>query len=74
MGGKLGIGMGHAVNLSFDEMLVEWVKEDFLFSSTLLSNSDGAASDARWAHDIIEDSGVHSSKSSGSWSLLGMLG
>ena len=45
VGGKLGIGMGHAVNLALDQVLVEWIQEDALLSTSCLSNSGGTASD-----------------------------
>ena len=46
VGSKFGISMGHAVNLTFDQVLVEWVQEDTLLSTSFLSNSGGTASDA----------------------------
>lgn len=74
MGGKLGVGMGHAVDLALNEGLVEWVKEDTLNVLGVSSDSDGSSSDAGWADDVVEDGLVDSLESSGSWSHLGGVG
>ena len=70
VGSKLGVGVGHAINLALNEILVKWVKEDTLVLSTFLSDSDGTSSDAGWANNVVEDSLVDCLESSASWSLL----
>ena len=40
VGGELGIGVGHAIDLTLNKVLVEWVKEDSLVLTSVLSDSD----------------------------------
>ena len=74
MGGKLGVGVGHAVDLALNKRLVEWVKEDALVGAGILSDSDGTSSNAGWADDVVEDGLVDSLESSRSWAHLGGVG
>ena len=72
--GKLGISMGHAVNLAIDNVLVKWVQEDTFLNSTFLSNSGGATGDTGWDNNIVEESSVHSLQCSTARSHLRSMG
>lgn len=71
---QLSVDIRVSVESVVDATSFLFVKNDLENLASVLLGSHALANNFNWVHDISEDRIVHSSQSSGSWSLLRLAG
>lgn len=70
VGGQLLVGVGESLKFTIDGLTIEGVKENFLFTTSVLGNSGLSSVDAAWSYNVFKDSSMHSLQGPGTGSHL----